>query len=119
MKGLFIFPVVLFLLFGTPASADFQKGLDAIKGGDYVTALKELQPLAEQGDGVSQYHLGVLYDLGQGVSQDYKVAIKWWDVASSQGFESATENRNLVETYLSPTQMEKAKKLSLECFAKN
>ena len=60
-----------------------------------------------------------MYAYGEGVYQDYTRAYMWWDVASSQGFESVTENRILVETYLSPTQMEKAKNLSLECFAKN
>ena len=92
MKGIPAFPVLLILLFGTPAFADLQKGLDAIKSGDYETALKEFRTLAEQGDGVSQYHLGVLYDLGQGVSQDYKVAIKWWKRAAEQGVVKAQYN---------------------------
>jgi len=51
MKGLFILPVLLFLLFGTPAFADFQMGWDAFYSGDYATALKELKPFSEQGVG--------------------------------------------------------------------
>lgn len=45
----FILPVLLIFLFGSPAFADYQKGLDAAKSGDYATALKEWKPLAEQG----------------------------------------------------------------------
>ena len=50
MKGLFIFPVLLIFLLGTPAFADYQKGLTAAKSGDYETGLKEFTPFAEQGD---------------------------------------------------------------------
>ena len=50
--------------------ADLQAGWDAYDQGDYATALKEWQPLAEQGDARAQYKLGILYDKGQGVQQD-------------------------------------------------
>jgi len=69
-----VFPVLLILLFGTPAFADFQKGLDAANRGDFATALKEWKPLAEQGDAYAQNYLGFMYQNGQGVTQDYKVA---------------------------------------------
>ncbi len=49
MKGFLVFPVLIILLFGTPAFANFQKGLDAYESGDYATALKEWKPLADQG----------------------------------------------------------------------
>ena len=39
-----------FVCFAVPAWADFQAGLDASDLGDYATALREWQPLAEQGD---------------------------------------------------------------------
>ena len=74
MKGLFISSVLLILLFGTPAFADFQKGLDAAKSGDYATALKEWRPLANKGMAAAQYNLGVMYRRGDGVTQDYEVA---------------------------------------------
>ncbi len=70
MKGFFIFLVLLILLFGTPAFADFQKGLDAAKSGDYATALKEWRPLAGQGNTDAQYNLGMMYMNGLGVTQE-------------------------------------------------
>jgi hypothetical protein len=39
MKGFLTFLVLLFLLFGTPAFADFQKDLNAYENGNYATAL--------------------------------------------------------------------------------
>jgi len=45
-----VFSVLLILLLGTPAYADYAKGKEASDRGDYETALKEWKPLAEQGD---------------------------------------------------------------------
>jgi hypothetical protein len=74
---------------GVSWSADFQKGLTAYKSGDYSTALREWKPLAKQGNVSAQYNLGVMYDQGKGVSQDYKTAAKWFTLAANQGFEGA------------------------------
>ena len=52
-------------------SADFRKGMDAYKSGDYATALRVLKPLAERGNPETQSILARLYLWGQGVSQDY------------------------------------------------
>ena len=69
-----IIPVLLLtLLVENPAfSADYQKGLDAYKSGDYATALREFRPLAEQGNAGAQNNLGVMYQngVGTGMPQD-------------------------------------------------
>ncbi len=69
MNRLLILPVLLLtLLVGTSAfSADYQKGAAAYESGDYATALRELEPLAEQGDARAQYNLGWIYAEGRGV----------------------------------------------------
>jgi TPR repeat protein len=41
--------------------------------------------LAEQGSEAAQYNLGVLYDSGRGVPQDYAQAAKWYRKAADQG----------------------------------
>ncbi len=61
MKEYLVFPVLLILLFGTPAFADYQKGLTVAKSGDYETGLKEFTPFAEQGDADAQNNLGLIY----------------------------------------------------------
>lgn len=76
MTRLLIFPILLLtMLFVNPVfSADFQKGLEAAQKGDFQTALQEWVPLAEQGHAFAQGNLGLLYENGAGVSQDYKTA---------------------------------------------
>ena len=44
-----------------PAWAGFAEGVAAYHRGDYETALRELRPLAEQGDADAQYNLGIMY----------------------------------------------------------
>ena len=45
---------------GVSWSADFAKGQAAFDERDYKTALREFKPLAEQGDALAQFSLGVL-----------------------------------------------------------
>lgn len=95
MKHLFILCILLLaFLAGTPvSSADFQKGVDAAKKGDFATALKELTPLAEKGDAEALHNLGWIYSDGL---QDYKTAIKWYTLAAEQGVASSQFNLGLM-----------------------
>ena len=80
------------LLFGSSQvgyTQDFAKGFEAFERSDYAAALKELRPLAEQGDARAQTLVGFLYEYGQGVTQDYKEAAKWYRLAAEQGVERA------------------------------
>ena len=88
--------LVLALLLALPAAAqDYQKGLAALKRGDYETALMELRPLAEQGDAKAQHNLGIMYGNGQGVPQDYVLAHMWFSLSGAQGEKYAPINRDL------------------------
>ena len=91
MKHLTTFSTLLLFLLGANSvfGADFQKGWDASKKGDYATALKEWRPLAEQGDANAQSNLGWMYDNGLGVLEDDKEAVKWYRLAAGQGEASA------------------------------
>ena len=75
--------IALFVLPAVNASAqDFDKGFAAYQSGDWATALREWTPLAEQGRADAQYNLGLIYDKGWGVPQDYKAAVKWYRLAA-------------------------------------
>ena len=71
MKNI-LYTIILSFLFSSSVFADWEAGVDAYQAGDYATALKEFRLLAEQGDADAQFNLGVMYEDGQGVTQDYK-----------------------------------------------
>ena len=71
---------------------DFMKGLAAYNAKDYAAALREWRPLAAQGYAGAQYNLGVMYKLGQGVTQDYKEAARLYGLAAAQGYAGAQYN---------------------------
>jgi len=83
---------LLLLFWPALVYADFQAGLAAYNQGDYATALKEWQSLAEQGDAPAQFNLGVLYEKGQGVPQGYGAAVRWYRLAAKQGHAHAQFN---------------------------
>jgi tetratricopeptide (TPR) repeat protein len=60
------------------ARSDVEKALDAQNRGDYETARKEFQALADKGDDKAMIDLGVMYHLGEGVKQDYDKAMEWY-----------------------------------------
>ena len=84
--------VLLIVYLVVPAWADFQAGVDANTREDYATALREWRPLAEKGDALAQYHLGVLYRKGRGVSQDDVQAHRWYAKSAAQGQAKAQFN---------------------------
>ena len=67
---------------GGPSSCD-EAGARA------AAAIKEIRPLAANGDAHAQYELGFMYDRGNGVPQDFKEAASWYGKAAEQGNASA------------------------------
>ena len=76
---------VLSLAFSQASAQDFFKGVNAYKAGDYATAMKEFQPLAELGDADAQIKLGIMYEYGLGVVKDATNAAKWYRQAAEHG----------------------------------
>ena len=66
-------------------SGPFEDGLKAAESGDFATALRLWQPLAEQGHADAQSNLGFMYQTGLGVPQDDAEALKWYQLAAEQG----------------------------------
>jgi len=59
---------------------------------DYATALRLWRPLADQGDAIAQFNLGLTYDKGWGVPQNDAEAAKWYRLAADQGDADAQIN---------------------------
>jgi len=92
--------LVLGLLLGTPSAvkADrLDEGEAAYNAGNYQKALEIFKPLAKQGEARAQYDLGVLYDEGKGVPQDYTEAVRWFRLAAEQG--NAKAQYNMADMY--------------------
>ena len=70
----------------------------AYQRGDYATALRLWHPLAEQGDADAQFHLGVMYESGQGVLRNDAEAIKWYRKAAEQDDAVAQFNLGIMYT---------------------
>jgi|ERR1039458_1331634 TPR repeat protein len=91
--------VILVLSFAVPVTAQLAKAAQpltatqqlhleaaaAYNRRDYVTAVRLNKTLADQGDPDAAWHLGVMYDEGQGVPQDYAEAVKWYREAVARG----------------------------------
>ena len=57
----------------------------AYASGNYIKAFKLYMPLARQGDAQAQLSVGVMYYIGQSVTQSHKEAAKWFTYAGRQG----------------------------------
>jgi hypothetical protein len=66
----------------TPAQSPVPKTPSLPAG---VTDLASLRKVAEQGDPAAQFSLGARYATGEGVTQDYTEAVRWFTQAAEQG----------------------------------
>jgi uncharacterized protein len=80
----------------------------------YKEALKWHRLAAEQGDARAQNNLGVMYDEGQGVPQDYVQAHMWFNLAGASGHANAIKNRDAVARKMTPEQIAGAQRLARE-----
>jgi len=68
-----------------------EDGQAAYNRGDFQEALRQWQPLADQGVARAQNNLGVLYENGKGVPANINQALKWYRAAAGQGYSTATD----------------------------
>ncbi|MDA9499824.1 hypothetical protein XI05_20610 [Bradyrhizobium sp. CCBAU 11357] len=78
--------MLLALAFAIPAQAQsVRQGVSAFHRQDYATASRIFIPLAERGDAAAQSYLGMLFETGRGVPQNYTEAAMWYRRAAEQG----------------------------------
>jgi TPR repeat protein len=78
-------------------AGSFRKQVDERVGKENETTLKKNRFLrqvvaAEQGNAASQFNLGLMYDTGESVTQDYQEAVRWYRLAAEQGYANAQFN---------------------------
>lgn len=117
MKRLFLISILLL------SSVAWGQSLDAADAAydrkDYATALRAYQSLAARGDAAAQFTLGLMYDLGRGVPQDYVTAHMWFNLAAARGDANGAKGRDIVARLMTPQQIADAQKRARECLAQN
>ncbi len=118
IKSLLATLVVSLSLAAPGVAGPFEDGRAAYNSGDYATALRLWLPLAEQGDAIVQFNLGLLYYWGRGglqdSVQDYVEAHKWFNVAAAGGNLTAAGNRDWLAKKMTPDQIAEAQRLARE-----
>ena len=117
MKRL-VLTIAILIGLAAPAWAGYAEGLAAYKRGDYATAPRELQPLAEQGVAEAQYYLGLMYDLGRGVPRDRVQAHLWLSLAAEGLIDAYSKIAHrfikIVAAEMTPAQIAEAQRLARE-----
>jgi len=75
---------------------------------DNSLAVEWYKKAADWGIAEAQNNLAAKLWLGEGIPKDEERAYYWWLLASAQGEEHAIKSRDLVESYLTPTQRAEA-----------
>jgi hypothetical protein len=83
---------VAFVLAGAAAAGPFEDGQTAYAGGDYQGAVQIWRPLAERGDPRAEYMMGLVFNLGRGVTRDNAAAVQWYQRAANHGVAAAQVN---------------------------
>ncbi len=88
--------IIVVCLIGLSASFSYAGNLDdadlAYDKGDFKTAFNLYLIEAKKGNAEAQFDLGLMYDLGKGVLQDYKEAALWYRLSADQGAAAAQYN---------------------------
>ena len=85
---------------------------------DYKIAVKWYTLAAKQGYARAQTRLGLVYDMGKDVFQDYVLAHMSYNIAVSNGNKTSIFNRDLLAKQMTPSQLEEAQDLARECVRK-
>ena len=84
-KRLLFLSLLLSLLLDATLAADYFAGMPAWhQFGDCKSSLKEFGKLAKHGHTEAQYNLGLMYEEGWCVPQDYVLAHMWFNIAESR-----------------------------------
>ena len=69
----------------------------------------KLKRSAEQGNAEAQYKLGLMYDIGKEVDQDYQKAFKWYEKSANQGLASSQSKLGSMYRYGKGVEVNHAK----------
>src|SRR5262249_50399347 len=79
-----------------------------------MDSLAQFEMDAKQGRPDALYNLGLAYSTGQGVTQDFVAAHKWFNLAALRGSNEAKSWRNQIAGEMNAGQIAQAQKLARE-----
>jgi TPR repeat protein len=94
---------------------NYAVGVTAYYERDFVTARKHFEPLAKQGDAISQGFLGQMYENGEGLLQDSVMAYVWYNISATRGNNFSRRERDKIRETLTASELKLARKLSKLC----
>jgi TPR repeat protein len=86
---------------------------------NYAESVRLFGLAARQGNKRAQHDLGVMYGLGQGVSQDHIRAHMWFNIAAINGDANSAKGRALAAQQMTPQQIAEAQRMARECMNSN
>jgi TPR repeat protein len=81
---------------------------------NYQIAVFWFRRAANQGEARAQWKLGLMYEDGEGVIQEYVEAHKWYNISAANGGERGAELRDVLAKRMTPAQIAEAQKLARE-----
>jgi len=92
----FTVSLALLVVAGAAVAGPLEDAAAAVERRDYATALRLFRPLADQGDDVALFDLGVMSNNGWGVPRDYAQAARWYRLAAARGNADAQYNLGIL-----------------------
>jgi len=83
MRTLIATLITLMQFAATPVVAEAEK--EGLTTAQAQKGFRSFKPLAEQGNPLAQFFIGMLYTEGKGVPQDYAKAVHWYTKTAKQG----------------------------------
>lgn len=74
------------------AGARYRLGVRCLERANDTAGFRWLMKSAEAGNAAAQDAVGMMYELGRGVSQDYGEAARWYEKAANRGFADSEVN---------------------------
>lgn len=116
MKRSLLTMATLLMLGASPTWASpLDDAATAYARGEYAPALDIYQSLASKGNADGQSNLGLMYQNGHGVAQDYVHAHMWFNLAAVSGHPDGAKNSSLVAALMTQAQIVQAREMAFDC----
>ena len=77
--------LILAILIGSLLAGEYEEGMAAYNKGNFEEAARLYRLSADKGNANAQIKLGLMYEIGFGIRQDYKEAVRLYTLSANQG----------------------------------